>query len=117
VIKTESGYLGVEAVVDKDLASQILASSMMADVLIMLTDVKKVAINFGKPDQEDLSELTVSEARTHLRGGHFPPGSMGPKIISAIRFLEKGGAEVIITTSDSLDKALLGKEGTRIISG
>lgn len=117
VIKTENGYEGVEAVVDKDLVSQVLASGLSAGMLIMLTDVKKVAINYGKSEQEDLSELTVSEARAYLREGHFPPGSMGPKIISAIRFLEKGGAEVIITTSEDLDKALLGKEGTRVVSG
>jgi len=117
VVKTEMGLKGVEAVVDKDLASQVLATSIKANLLIMLTDVEKVAINFGKPEQEDLSEMSVAKAKKYLREGHFPPGSMGPKIVSAIRFLEKGGEEVIITTSENLEKALSGEKGTRIAPG
>jgi carbamate kinase len=117
VIVAEQGYEGVEAVVDKDLASQVLASSLKAELLIMLTDVNRVAINFGKPKQEFLEELTTTQAKKYLREGHFPPGSMGPKILSAVRFLEAGGSEVIITTSEDLEDALGGKEGTRIISG
>ena len=117
VVRTEIGLKGVEAVVDKDLASQVLATSIKANLLIMLTDVEKVAINFGKPEQEDLSEISVTQAKKYLREGHFPPGSMGPKIVSAIRFLEKGGEEVIITTPENLEKALSGEKGTRIVPG
>jgi carbamate kinase len=117
VVRMELGLKGVEAVVDKDLASQVLANSIKANLLIMLTDVEKVAINFGKPEQEDLSEISVTQAKKYLREGHFPPGSMGPKIVSAIRFLKKGGEEVIITTPENLEKALLGERGTRIAPG
>lgn len=117
VVRTEIGLKGVEAVVDKDLASQVLATSIKANLLIMLTDVEKVAINFGKPEQEDLSEISVTQAKGYLKEGHFPPGSMGPKIVSAIRFLEKGGEEVIITTPENLEKALSSERGTRIVPG
>ncbi|UCG69885.1 MAG: carbamate kinase [Thermoplasmata archaeon] len=117
VVKTEHGYAGVEAVVDKDLASQVLATSIKADLMIMLTDVDFVAIDFGKPKQRELSKMSVAEAKAFLSQGHFPPGSMGPKIISAIRFLEKGGEEVIITTPENLKKALDGEKGTKIILG
>lgn len=117
VIKTENGYKGTEAVVDKDLASQVLASSIKADILIMLTDIEQVAIYFGSPKQENLSQMNVSEAKKFLTQGHFPPGSMGPKIVSAIRFLEKGGQMVIITTPENLEDALEGKAGTSILPG
>ena len=117
VVKTKQGYIGVEAVVDKDLASQVLATSIKADILIMLTDVDKVAINFNKPEQEDLNSMNLKEAKKYLKEGHFPPGSMGPKILSAIRFLEKGGKEVLITRPENLKKALNGEAGTRIFSG
>jgi carbamate kinase len=116
VVKTVSGYKGVEAVVDKDLASQVLASSINADSLIMLTDVPKVALNFGKSEQEDLSQITSAEAQKYLREGHFPPGSMGPKIVAAIRFLEKGGKEVIITVPENLT-ALSDENVTIIVPG
>lgn len=115
VIRTEQGIIGVEAVVDKDMASQVLASRIQAHIFIMLTDVEKVALNFGKPEQKDLDKITVAEAKEYLREGHFPPGSMGPKIVSAIRFLEGGGEEVIISTPENLESALERKKGTRIV--
>ncbi len=117
VIRTEDGYKGVEAVVDKDLASQVLATSIKADLLIMLTDVEKAALNFGKPEQKDLSEMTLTEAKKYLREGHFPPGSMGPKIVAAIRFLENGGKETIIAKPENLNNALSGENATRIVPG
>jgi carbamate kinase len=117
VIRTKSGLSGVEAVVDKDLASQLLASHIKADLLIMITDVEYVAINYGKPEQEDLKKITSSEARNYLKEGHFPPGSMGPKILTSIRFLESGGKRVVITTPDNLEDALDKKTGTHIVYG
>ena len=117
VIRNKNGFSGVEAVIDKDLASQLLAAYLKADLFIMLTDVENVALNFGKPEQEDLKEITLSQAKQYLKEGHFPPGSMGPKILSAIRFLESGGKSVIITTSEKLESALENKAGTRIVLG
>jgi carbamate kinase len=117
VIRTKEGLKGVEAVVDKDLASQVLATSIRAHLLVMLTDVDKVAINYGKPDQKNLNELTLIEAKNYLKEGHFPPGSMGPKVLSAIRFIENGGEESIITTPENFEKALAGERGTRIVPG
>lgn len=117
VIRNESGLSGVEAVIDKDLASSLLASYLKADLFIMLTDVENVALNFGKPEQEDLKEITLSQAKQYLKDGHFPSGSMGPKILAAIRFMESHGKKVIITTSENLESALDNKVGTRIVSG
>jgi carbamate kinase len=117
VIREESGLEGVEAVVDKDLASQLLASKIDADLLIMVTDVEHVAINFGKEDQKDLSNITSSQAEAYLKEGQFPPGSMGPKILAATRFLGSGEGRVIITTPENLDDAMDGGCGTHIVSG
>lgn len=117
VTRTGEGIRGIDAVVDKDMASQVLAVSLGAELLLMLTDVEKVSLNFGKPDQKDLSTLSVSEARTYLREGHFPAGSMGPKITAAVRFLESGGSAAIVTTPELLVSALEGDSGTRIVSG
>ncbi len=117
VVRDESGLSGVEAVVDKDLASQLLASKIDAELLIMVTDVEHVAINFATEDQKDLLRITSSEAEAYLKEGQFPPGSMGPKILAAIRFLESEERKVIITTPDKLDDAMEGKCGTHIVSG
>ncbi|HEU0114885.1 MAG TPA: carbamate kinase, partial [Thermomicrobiales bacterium] len=91
-------YVGVEAVIDKDLASSLLAAALGADLLLISTGVPRVSIDFGKPSQRDLDRLTVDEARRHLAAGQFPPGSMGPKMLAAIRFLEAGGPEALITS-------------------
>jgi carbamate kinase len=117
VTRTGEGIRGIDAVVDKDMASQVLAVSLGAELLLMLTDVERVSLNFGKPDQKDLKQMTVAEARTYLREGHFPPGSMGPKITAAVRFLESGGSAAIVTTPELLVSALEGDSGTRIVSG
>lgn len=106
---------GVEAVIDKDRASSVLASQISADVLFLLTQVEKVALNFGRPDQRDLDIMNVSEARKHLEEGQFPPGSMGPKVESAIAFLEAGGEQVVITKPELLSTALGGRRCTRIV--
>ncbi len=110
-------YRGVEAVIDKDLASCLLANALHADLLLISTGVPRVSINFRKPDQQEIAHMTLAEARRHLADGQFPPGSMGPKIRAAIRFLEDGGPEVLITTPDRIPDALAGRTGTRITAG
>lgn len=106
---------GVDAVIDKDLATAVLAKEIGAETFIDLTSVDRVYINFGKPNQIGLDRLTVSEAKKYLASGEFAPGSMGPKIEAAIEFLEAGGKEVIISTPELLELALKGKAGTRIV--
>jgi carbamate kinase len=116
VIYNEEGMLeGVAAVIDKDFASSLLASRLNADLFVISTAVEKVAINFGTPDQKDLDRMTVEEAKKYMEEGHFKPGSMLPKIKAAIRFLESGGSEVLITNPESIKLALQGKTGTRIV--
>ncbi|MBA3045467.1 MAG: carbamate kinase [Candidatus Thermoplasmatota archaeon] len=116
VIQLEDGTLdGVEAVIDKDYASSKLAQQLDLDELIILTSVDKVSLNFGKPDYVDLDILTVAEAKKHLKDGQFPPGSMGPKIESAIEFIESGGKKAVIASHENLVEAMRGKAGTRIV--
>ncbi|OCA85839.1 carbamate kinase [Bacillus sp. FJAT-27225] len=111
----ENGMLkGTNAVIDKDFASALLAAEINADYLFILTGVEQVAIHFGTPQQQNLFEMTIDEALRYMDEGHFPKGSMGPKIEAAILFLKKGGKNVIITSMDKLQDALEGKTGTRI---
>lgn len=105
---------GVEAVIDKDLGAAVLAKVVSADVLMILTDVPKVYLDYNKPNQRAVDELTVQECRRLLDQGQFPPGSMGPKIESAVKFLESGGDRSIITSLELAEDALAGKAGTRI---
>lgn len=115
-VAEENGRLeGVEAVIDKDFASALLAAEIQADYLFILTGVEQVAINFGKPNQQNLFEVTIEEALQYMEEGQFPKGSMGPKIEAAILFLQKGGKNVIITSIDKLQDALAGKTCTRIV--
>lgn len=115
VVEDRSGYLiGVEAVIDKDRTSALLAQKVGAEMLIILTEVAQVALDFGKPTHRDLSFLSLKEAKKHLADGQFPPGSMGPKIESAIAFIEAGGQEVIITTAEVLLRGDVQRVGTRI---
>lgn len=115
VVADEQGVLsGVAAVIDKDLASAVLASQIRADLLVILTAVEKVFLNFGKPDQLPLDSMTVAEAKSRTAEGHFARGSMFPKIEACIHFLERGGEEAIITSPDALSAALDGHTGTRI---
>ncbi len=116
VIRDASGFLvGVEAVIDKDRLSALLAAQLEADLFIILTGVPKVALDFGKPTQRWVDRLTASEARQHLVDGQFPAGSMGPKIESALGFLEAGGHEVLITTAEALATEDPATVGTRIV--
>ncbi|RMH81464.1 MAG: carbamate kinase [Calditrichaeota bacterium] len=113
----DTGWLeGIDAVIDKDLASAVLANDIGADELMILTGVERVALNFGKPDQRFLDHLTVAEARRYLEEGHFPAGSMGPKIEAAINFLEGGGRRVVITSIEKSVEAAYGRAGTVIVS-
>jgi len=114
VVKHAGGYKGVEAVVDKDLASSVLASSIGEKLFIILTDIPHVCKNYGTPEEGALGVLTVEEAKRLYDEGHFPPGSMGPKIRAAVQFLEKGGEKVIITSPDMVREALTGRVGTSI---
>jgi carbamate kinase len=115
-IRKENGDLeGVGAVIDKDRASCLLAKNLGADMFLVSTAVDKVAINFGQPDQRDLDEITVAEAKRYLEEGHFAPGSMRPKIEAALDFLEHGGSRVIITQPHLLEEALKGATGTHIL--
>jgi carbamate kinase len=107
---------GVDAVIDKDLASAVLAREIDADELYILTAVDQVAINYGKPDQRFLDVLTIADARKYLQEGQFPKGSMGPKIQAGIKFLEQGGKKVIITSVERMTDALEGKTGTEIVA-
>ena len=103
------------AVIDKDAASCLLACELGASVFIISTDVDRVALNFGTPEQVDIDRMNVAECRRYLEEGHFAPGSMRPKIESALRFLEQGGEEVIITQPHHLEGALQGISGTHIV--
>ena len=117
VVKGRDGqWRGIEAVIDKDFASALLASELSADVFIILTGVPKVAIDFGKPTQQYLDRMTVAEAEKHLADGQFPAGSMGPKIESAIQFVKAAKKEVLITDVEVLREALQGKDGTVIVA-
>ncbi len=116
VIRDASGLLvGVEAVIDKDRLSALLAAQLGADLFIILTGVAKVALDFGKPTQRWMDRLTASEARKHMAEGQFPPGSMGPKIESALAYLDAGGHEVLITTAEALATEDPATVGTRIV--
>lgn len=108
---------GVDAVIDKDRASAIVARDVSADELYVMTGVDKVALNFRKPDEVELDSMTTSEARAYLDAGQFPAGSMGPKIEAAIDFLEAGGNVVIISSITRMQDAIAGKTGTRIKRG
>jgi carbamate kinase len=117
VIKTKDDqWVGIDAVIDKDFATSLLASQLKADVLIISTGVEKVYINFGKPNQEGLDKITVTEARKYIGEGHFAPGSMLPKIQAAIEFVENGGKAAIITDPSNLRMAAEGNSGTHIVA-
>jgi carbamate kinase len=115
VVEASPGiYRGVEAVIDKDLASAHLAASLGLPLLVISTGVDRVAVHYRKPDQLDLDRVSLEEVRGYLADGEFPEGSMGPKIRAAIEFLEAGGKEVIITSVDCLEASVGGPAGTHI---
>ncbi len=118
VTETAPGrYRGAEAVIDKDRASALLAASLEVPLLVLSTGVERVAVHFRQPDERALDRITVPEARRYLEEGEFPKGSMGPKIEAAIRFIERGGREALITTPAALERAIAGETGTRVVAG
>jgi carbamate kinase len=114
VVQTGAGYSGVEAVVDKDLASARLAEVLHADILIMVTDVEAVYLDFTSVRPRPLRKVTADELSRHAKEGQFPPGSMGPKVEAAIRFVKATGRKAVITSADRLMDALEGKAGTTV---
>lgn len=115
VFKHNDGTItGVDAVIDKDFATSLLAAKLKADVLIISTGIFQVCLNFGKPDQKNLDKITIEEAKKYIAKGHFALGSMLPKIQAAVTFLESGGTKAIMTSPELMEKAVKEKAGTHI---
>jgi len=108
--------VGVEGVIDKDFASSLLARSLGAERLVILTSVDRVTLRFGKPDQRGMDRLTIREARQYLAAGEFPAGSMGPKIEAGIEFVDHGSQECIITSAERVADAVCGRAGTHLVA-
>jgi len=117
VIREGRTFCGVDAVIDKDLASAKLAEEVGVDIFLIATDVEGAALHYGQPDQQYLHTLTLKHAARYLKQGHFPPGSMGPKIEAAMQFLRGGGKRAVITSIEAIEEAIAGKAGTEIIRG
>ena len=117
VIENDKGDLeGIAAVIDKDLASALLAIQVDADLLLISTAVEQVALNFGTPEQRWVDQFTLAEVKQYLEeGGHFAEGSMAPKMRAVVQFLEAGGKEALITNPPNLERAMAGETGTRIV--
>jgi carbamate kinase len=118
VVRNERGSLrGVYAVIDKDRASSMIAQTLGADMFVISTGVERVALNFNKPDQRFLDQVTLAEAQQYMADGHFARGSMLPKIEAAIDFISRGGPQALITDPPNLVRGLRGETGTRIVPG
>ena len=115
VVRRGESLIGVDAVIDKDLASQKLANEIMADILLILTDVDFVFLNYGKENEEAIHEISADELEKYYKEGHFPSGSMGPKVEASINFVRNGGKRAIITSIGKAWEALEGKAGTQIL--
>jgi carbamate kinase len=116
VVKSDNNtYQGIDAVIDKDFATSLLAEQIQADTLVITTGVSRVCINFGKPNQQALEKITVEETKQYVLENHFPPGSMLPKIEASLSFLENNGTRVIITNPESLKDAMNEEAGTHIV--
>jgi carbamate kinase len=114
IINGRGLFQGVEAVIDKDYAASLVAREVKADLFIILTNVDRVYLNYGKADEEPIAVMTVEQAKEHLSQGQFPPGSMGPKIRAAIEYIQGGGKEVLITSANHLKASLINRSGTKI---
>ncbi len=115
VIREGRAFHGVDAVIDKDLASAKLAEEVGVDIFLIATDVPGAALHYGLPGQRFLDSMTLSEAAGYLAEGRFPPGSMGPKVEAAVQFMQRGGKRAVITSIDDIEKAVAGNAGTEII--
>ena len=109
-------FSGVDAVIDKDLASAKLAEEVGVDIFLIATDVPGATLHFGKPGQEFIRSMTVDEAEQYLADGHFPAGSMGPKVAAAVQFIKSGGERAVITSIEDIEQAVTGEAGTAIKS-
>lgn len=114
VVRKKGLMAGVEAVVDKDLTGCLLAAELRAETYLMLTDVEKAALFFGKENQVDIDEMTVKKAERYIKEGHFGKGSMEPKVLAAVRFVKAGGKHAIISSLDKAVPAIEGRAGTRV---
>jgi carbamate kinase len=117
VIREGRAFEGVDAVIDKDLASATLAEEVGVDIFLIASDVEGVFVHYGTPEQKALRRVTTEEALDYLRGGHFPPGSMGPKVEAAVEFIKKGGKRALITSMDKIEEAIAGSAGTEVGQG
>jgi carbamate kinase len=114
--ESDGNIVGCEAVIDKDLATSLLAKELKADLLVICTAVEKVSLNYRKPDEKAIDRMTLAEAKQYLKEGHFAPGSMKPKIEAVIEFLESGGRVALITDPEHLVAAIRGEAGTWIVA-
>lgn len=114
IINARGLFQGVEAVIDKDYAASLIAREVKANLFIILTDVNRVYLNYGKPDETPITTMTVEEAQEYLSQGQFPAGSMGPKIKAAIEYIQSNGKEVLITSASHLKASLINRSGTKI---
>lgn len=115
VIRQERKFRGVEAVIDKDLASSIMAQEINADIFVIASDVEGAAVHWGKPEQKMLGKVTLAEISEYAREGHFPAGSMGPKVEAITQFFQNTGNRGVICQLGNIDKAVKGEVGTEII--
>ncbi|MBF0475275.1 MAG: carbamate kinase [Deltaproteobacteria bacterium] len=115
VVREGRTFNGVDAVIDKDLASAKLAEEVGVDVFIIATDVAGAALNYGQPDERYLRRMSVTEAASHLAAGHFHPGSMGPKVEAAVEFIRGGGKRAVITSIEAIEQAVKGRAGTEVV--
>jgi carbamate kinase len=115
VVRRDHALVGVEAVVDKDLASALLAARLRVDRLVLATDVDRVYLDYGTAAARGLDEVTADELRRHAAAGQFPPGSMGPKVEAALRFVNESDRDAVVTSYDRIGGALLGQAGTRVL--
>lgn len=115
VIREGRAFQGVDAVIDKDLASAKLAEEVVVDIFIIVTDVKGVALNYGKKDQKFLRSITLEQAERYIKEGHFPAGSMKPKIEAAMQFIQRGGKRAVITSLENIEQAISGESGTEVV--
>jgi carbamate kinase len=115
VVRKERKFRGVEAVIDKDLASSVLAQEIKVDIFVIASDVEGAAINWGKSDQKTLRQTPLAEMEAYVKEGQFPAGSMGPKVDAVLKFFKATGKRAIICQLKDIEKAIAGKAGTEII--